>query len=69
MSPSDEHEHVKKLMGRMIEVLGIPIRSAGSTTFKSQLQQRGLEPDECYYVAHEQQMRGREPVLFTKRTH
>jgi Uma2 family endonuclease len=66
MSPSDEHERIKSLIGRMIEAmteeLDIPIRSAGSTTLRRQLKRRGLEPDECYYVAHEPQMRGRDDI-------
>ena len=66
MAPSDEHERIKSLVGRMIEAmteeLDIPIRSAGSTTLRRQLKRRGLEPDECYYVAHEPQMRGRDDI-------
>jgi len=64
MSPSEEHERVKKLIGRMIEAmteeLNIPIRSAGSTTFRREAKQRGLEPDECYYVASEPRVRGKD---------
>ena len=63
MSPSAEHEWFHYLLGRMVEtlteVLNIPLRGAGSTTLKLQLRQRGLEPDECYYVEHEAQMRGK----------
>ncbi|HJQ79944.1 MAG TPA: Uma2 family endonuclease [Lacipirellulaceae bacterium] len=63
MSPLQEHERQKKLIGRMIEVvteeLGIPIMSLGQTTFKDQLLDCGLEPDECYYVQHEANVRGR----------
>ena len=63
MSPSEQHERFKKLIGRMIETLteelGIPIRSAGSTTWKSEIKQQGLEPDECYYLANEPRVRGR----------
>ena len=66
MSPSREHEWIKTLIGRMIETmtleLNIPISSGGSTTLKMQLKERGLEPDECYYVAHEEQIRGRDEV-------
>lgn len=66
MSPSDVHERIKKLVGRMVEAmteeLEIPIRSAGSTTLKRELKRRGLEPDECYYVAHEPLMRGRDTI-------
>jgi len=64
MSPSRDHEHVKKLIGRMIEAmteeLGIPISSGGSTTMKSELKKKGLEPDECYYIANEERMRGKD---------
>jgi len=64
MSPSREHEHVKRLLGRMIEAvteeLDIPISSGGSTTLKVELKRRGAEPDECYYVANETRMRGHE---------
>ena len=66
MSPSEVHERVKRLLGRMIDQLtlelDIPIRSGGSTTLTSELKQRGLEPDECYYVAHEPAVRGRERI-------
>lgn len=69
MSPSEEHERFKRLLGRMIEAmteeLGIPIRSAGSTTWKSEIREQGLEPDECYYVANEPRIRGRREVDLT----
>ncbi|MCP3997098.1 MAG: Uma2 family endonuclease [bacterium] len=64
MSPSREHERLKRLIGRMIETLtdmeSIPIGSGGSTTMKSEMKQRGLEPDECYYIANEARMRDRD---------
>ena len=63
MTISRRHERSKKLIARMIEAmteeLNIPIRSGGSTTFKKQLKQKGLEPDECYWVANEPLVRGR----------
>ncbi|NQU25932.1 MAG: Uma2 family endonuclease [Candidatus Nealsonbacteria bacterium] len=63
MSPSEEHERLKKLIGRMVETLteelGIPIRSAGSTTWKMELKRQGLEPDECYYITNEPLVRGK----------
>jgi Uma2 family endonuclease len=63
MSPSIEHEWFHRLLGRVVETmteaLNIPLLSAGSTTLKLQLNQRGLEPDECYYLTHEAQMRGK----------
>jgi Uma2 family endonuclease len=63
MSPTQDHERGKKLIGQMIEALteelGIPRMSCGSTTFKDQLLECGLEPDECYYIQHEAVVRGR----------
>ncbi len=62
MTSSARHERCKKLIGRMIdamtEELDIPIRSGGSTTFKQELKNAGLEPDECYWVANEPAVRG-----------
>jgi Uma2 family endonuclease len=64
MSPSREHERVKRLLGRMVEMLtferDIPVSSSGSMTLRDVLKQRGLEPDECYYIANEPAMRGRD---------
>jgi len=69
LSPSIEHEWCHRALGRMIETiteeLDIPILSAGSTTLKLQLEKRGLEPDECFYLAHEEQMRGKRDLDLT----
>lgn len=66
MSPSDEHENHKKLIGYLIVFWaaekGAPIRSLGSTTFISKKQRRGFEPDECYYIERESLMRGRKKI-------
>jgi Uma2 family endonuclease len=66
MSPSFEHERLGRLIGRMIEAfteeMGIPVCSGGSTTLKSELKKRGLEPDECYYVANESAVRGLDEI-------
>ena len=66
MSPSREHERTKRVLGRMIETmtleLDIPISSGGSTTLKDQFKERGVEPDECYYVAHERLVRERDDL-------
>jgi Uma2 family endonuclease len=62
-----DHERGKKLVGRMIdaliEELNIPRMSCGSTTFKDELLDCGLEPDECYYIHHEAEVRGRKVKL------
>jgi Uma2 family endonuclease len=66
MSPSREHERLKRYLGRMIEVateeFNIPISSAGSTTLKSQWEERGLEADESYYIVNESKVRGRDEI-------
>jgi Uma2 family endonuclease len=66
MSPSREHERVKRFIGRMIETLteelGIPISSTSSTTLKLELEERGLEADESYYIANEPKVRNRKEI-------
>lgn len=54
MSPSGDHERAKKLIARLVEaydeVREIGLFGMGSTTFRKQAKQRGLEPDECYCI-------------------
>lgn len=56
MSPSGTHEIIKKHVARIIEAYGneleIAVQGYGSTTFKNHPRLKGLEPDECYYVQH-----------------
>jgi Uma2 family endonuclease len=56
MSPLWDHEEIKRLIGRLVETvteeLNLPCEEAGSTTFRSQALDKGLEPDECYYLAN-----------------
>ena len=69
MSPSGKHERLKRLVGRFVETYTmereIPVRSAGSTTLKSQLEARGLEPDESYYVSSEMLVREKDDIDLT----
>lgn len=62
MTPLPEHEVSKRLLGRIVEttteVLGIEIYSLGSTTWSREDLQRGIEPDECYYITQEALVRG-----------
>lgn len=52
MSPSRGHEVSKKQIARFLELFclerDIPLYGYGSTTFRKEEAQRGLEPDECY---------------------
>jgi Uma2 family endonuclease len=55
MSPLRMHERYSALIGRMIEaitqLLKIRAVAARSTTLRSELLDRGLEPDQSYYLA------------------
>src|SRR5258708_6494362 len=63
MSPSPIHEWSANLFGRMLEALALeldmPLRGGGSTTFKRSSVERGLEPDECFWIQNEPAVRGR----------
>lgn len=63
MTLSPEHECYKKLLGRMVETLteelSLPVASFGSMTCRRRRKQRGLEPDDCYWIASEPQIHGR----------
>ena len=52
--PSSKHERIKSLVGRLIELYclekNIRLYACGSTTYRKQAQQRGLEPDESYCI-------------------
>ncbi|MFI5380867.1 MAG: Uma2 family endonuclease [Tepidisphaerales bacterium] len=62
MSPLPEHEHPKRFIGRLIEMLAFtldrPVTCLGSTTFRRRDKQKGLEPDECYFFENEAKVRG-----------
>lgn len=61
MSPLFEHEVPKKRLARLVETLTeeleIPMLCVGSLTLRSRRKAKGLEPDECFYIAHEAVMR------------
>jgi Uma2 family endonuclease len=54
MSPSALHEESKKILARLVEVWAeerdVDLRGFGSTTFRREAKERGLEPDECYVL-------------------
>ena len=56
MPLSLRHERIKKRIAMMIEAaarkIEAPLVGAGSTTLKIAMKRRGVEPDECYYLAH-----------------
>lgn len=54
MSPSETHEEEKTLIARLMEAWAdhneVDLRGFGSTTYRREIERRGLEPDECYTV-------------------
>jgi Uma2 family endonuclease len=66
MVPLPLHEGYKKLIGRLVEVATeeteTEIRSLGSTTWSREDLQKGLEPDQCYYIQNERVVRGKDTL-------
>ncbi len=69
ISPLIEHEGYKSSFGNLIIVLAeelkIEIKSAGSTTLKLKSANRGIEPDNCYYIQNELAFRGKQTLDLT----
>jgi Uma2 family endonuclease len=67
MSPSYDHERFKRLLGRIVETVAeefrIPYVAAGSTTWRRKAEDRGLEADDCFYLASQPRIRGKTPDL------
>jgi len=66
MTLSHEHERYSYLLARLVdaltEELGLPVKGGGSTTFRRRKRRRGLEPDACWWIASEAQVRGKTEV-------
>jgi Uma2 family endonuclease len=60
MSPSIAHEKFKVLLGifvrALVEELEIPCVGLASTTWRRRALDRGLEADECFYLAHAEEV-------------
>jgi Uma2 family endonuclease len=69
MTLSPHRERAKHLLGLLlavlVEELDIDIAGYGSMTFRREDLENGLEPDECYWIAHEAQVRGKEAIDLT----
>jgi Uma2 family endonuclease len=54
MAPGSAHERPKSAINRLItalsDALNIDVESLGSATLKAQLDAKGAEPDDCFYV-------------------
>ncbi|MBW4490561.1 MAG: Uma2 family endonuclease [Trichocoleus desertorum ATA4-8-CV12] len=66
MSPLFPHEHIKRLIEKLIDVLveelDLPIRSAGALTCKRKDLLKGIEPDSCFYIQNESKVRALETI-------
>jgi Uma2 family endonuclease len=63
MAPSWNHEWWKRRFGFLMPILGAEtstaVQGGGATTYQREDLERGLEPDECFYLGqHAVQMRG-----------
>ena len=63
MVTSREHEFYKVRLGRLIEILAEEfnrrIDPGGNMTFQREELEKGLEPDNCWWIEHEEQVRGK----------
>jgi Uma2 family endonuclease len=63
MVTSTEHELYKIRLSRLIEILAEEfnrrINPGGNMTFQSEAMEKGLEPDNCWWIEHEEQVRGK----------
>ena len=66
MSPSPEHEKFNRRIAQLVlavaEELDIEAEDLGSTTFRREDLERGFEPDSCFYIQNEEQVRGKDRI-------
>ncbi|KAB8330395.1 Uma2 family endonuclease [Scytonema tolypothrichoides VB-61278] len=69
MTPLPEHERNKEnisdLVKALLEELDIEFLPLGSTTFKNELMDKGIEPDNCFYIQNEPVVRGKDRLDLT----
>lgn len=69
-TPSPEHEWAKKQLARLLqsvtEEMDIDIAGFGSMTCRHEDLEHGFEPDECYWIGREMEIRGRDHIDLTR---
>ena len=69
MSPLGIHEHsnrfIEGLIFVMADELNLPLKRFGSLTLKLDNYQQGVEPDSCYYLHHESEVRRKQNIDLT----
>ena len=62
MSPLLEHDKDGRFLGLLVfvltEELGLPFQSAGSVTLRRRRRRRGIEGDECFWIANAHRLAG-----------
>jgi Uma2 family endonuclease len=62
MSPLQEHEELRRNIEALFDIIadvrGLDLRGLGSTTFRREDIERGLEPDACFYIQNAGRIRG-----------
>src|SRR5262245_35990709 len=66
MSPLHEHDSDCYLLGRFVDTLtdemGLAVKAGRSNTLRRRRKKRGLEPDNCYWIASEPRVRGKRHI-------
>jgi Uma2 family endonuclease len=66
MSPSWKHDKRARRLGLLIgylaDSLDMAIEGGGSTTFRREDLDRGLEPDQCFYIEGAERVRGKDQI-------
>ena len=66
MSPSWKHDKRSRLLGLLVSILceelGIPVEGGGSTTFRREDLEKGLEADQCFYLRNVDRVQGKEEI-------
>jgi Uma2 family endonuclease len=69
MTPLAIHESDKELLGDLIKIIleemNLEFWALGSTTFKNAQMAQAVEPDQCFYIAHETVVRRKERIDLT----
>ena len=62
------HEFYKTMLAKLIELIllegNLPARSGGSMTFQREDLKKGFEPDECWWIEREAEVRGKQEFDF-----
>jgi Uma2 family endonuclease len=66
VSPSREHEEFTRLIDRLVYVFagifGLEVEPRGSATWKRRSQDKGVEPDGCYYIRNAARIIGKRVI-------